>query len=309
MTHTHHHHPHDRHHHHCHGDPATMGEKRLWWAIGANIALTVAQIIGGFISGSLSLISDAVHNLSDAVSLAIAAVAIRIGCKPADDMKTFGYKRAETVAALINLTSLVIIGVFLCYEAVNRLITPEPIAGWIVVIVAGVALIVDIYTAFLTYRQSKTSMNIRAAFLHNLADAFASIGVMIAGTLILLYGWVWVDAVMTLVIAGYILWHGIAEMPHVIHLLMEGTPRHLSPATIANAMQSLDGVSDIHHMHIWQPDEQRIALECHVVLEPDAVMDDVKLALKSLLHDQFGITHSTLEFENAHCGHNQNTFA
>jgi len=142
-------------HHHHHSDLSEIGERRLWWAVVANMVLTFAQIIGGIVSGSLSLVADALHNFSDAASLLIALVAIKLGKKPADQFKTFGYKRAETIAALINLTTLIIIGLYLCYESIMRFITPEPIAGWTVVIVAGVALIVDVFTAFLTFSQSK----------------------------------------------------------------------------------------------------------------------------------------------------------
>jgi cobalt-zinc-cadmium efflux system protein len=288
-------------HGHSHGNPSEIGEKRLWWAVGANMLLTVAQVIGGLVSGSLSLVADALHNFSDAASLLIALVAIRIGRKPPDQFKTFGYKRAETVAALINLTTLIIIGLYLCYEAVTRFITPEPIAGWVIIIVAGIALIIDIFTALLTYRQSKSSMNIRAAFLHNVTDALASVGVIIAGSLILLYGWVWVDAVITLLIAGYILYQGFNEMPKVIHLLMEGTPEGIEMATIIKSMESINGVKNVHHMHVWQLDEQRNALECHVVLDENEDMDDLKHRLKKMLHDEYHIEHSTLEFEENAC--------
>ncbi len=286
---------------HHHGDPSEIGEKRLWWAVGANILLTVAQVIGGLVSGSLSLIADALHNFSDAASLLIALVAIRIGRKPPDQFKTFGYKRAETVAALINLTTLIIIGLYLCYEAILRFITPEPIAGWTIVIVAGIALVVDIFTALLTYSQSKNSMNIRAAFLHNLTDAFASVGVIIAGTLILLYGWIWTDAAMTLLIAGYVLYQGFTEIPKAIHLLMEGTPENININDVIEGMEAIKGVSNVHHVHIWQLDEQRNALEAHVVLKDGTEMDVLKANLKSILHDQFEIEHSTLEFEYSSC--------
>lgn len=289
------------HGHHHHGDPSEIGERRLWWAVGANMLLTLAQVVGGIISGSLSLIADALHNFSDAASLLIALVAIRIGRKPPDQFKTFGYKRAETVAALINLTTLIIIGLYLCYEAVMRFISPEPVAGWTVVIVAGIALTVDVFTAVLTYSQSKSSMNIKAAFLHNVSDALASVGVIITGTLILLYGWVWTDAAMTLVISGYILWQGFTEIPKVIHLLMEGTPEGLDIEEVVAAMESDEGVAGVHHVHIWQLDEHRNALEAHVVLEEDTGMDDLKVRLKKLLHDQYKIEHSTLEFENINC--------
>ena len=288
-------------HGHSHGDPSEIGEKRLWWAVGANILLTVAQVIGGLVSGSLSLIADALHNFSDAASLLIALVAIRIGRKPPDQFKTFGYKRAETVAALINLTTLIIIGLYLCYEAIMRFITPEPIAGWTIVIVAGIALVVDVFTALLTYSQSKSSMNIRAAFLHNVTDALASVGVIIAGTLILLYGWIWTDAAMTLIIAGYVLYQGLTEIPKVIHLLMEGTPEGIEIENVITSIENIEGVKDAHHVHIWQLDEQRNAFECHIVLEEGTEMDNLKAKIKQMLHDQFEIEHSTLEFETQSC--------
>lgn len=289
------------HGHHHHGDRSEIGERRLWWAVGANMLLTLAQVFGGIISGSLSLIADALHNFSDAAALLIALVAIRIGRKPPDQFKTFGYKRAETVAALINLTTLIIIGLYLCYEAIMRFITPEPVAGWTVVIVAGIALAVDVFTALLTYSQSKTSMNIKAAFLHNVTDAMASVGVIITGTLILLYGWIWTDAAMTLIISGYVLWQGFTQIPKVIHLLMEGAPEGLSLEDIRSAMEKVDGVKNIHHVHVWQLDEHRNALEAHVVLNENAEMDDLKSRLKKMLHDRFEIEHSTLEFENMTC--------
>jgi len=288
-------------HGHSHGNPSEIGEKRLWWAVGANMLLTLAQIIGGIISGSLSLIADALHNFSDAASLLIALVAIRIGRKPPDKFKTFGYKRAETVAALINLTTLIIIGLYLCYEAIMRFITPEPIAGWTIVIVAGIALVVDIFTALLTYSQSKNSMNIKAAFLHNVTDALASVGVIIAGTLIILYGWVWVDAAMTLLIAGYVLYQGFTTLPKVIHLLMEGTPEHIDIKEVIEALENQKGVQNAHHVHIWQLDEQRNALEAHIVISDEVDMDAIKVGVKSMLHDKFHIDHSTLEFENRKC--------
>jgi len=300
MGHHHHHHGHAK-GHTCGADLSGASEKRLWWAVAANVALTLGQVAGGIISGSLSLIADALHNFSDAASLFIALIAIRIGRKPADQLKTFGYKRAETVAALINLTTLLLLGLYLMYEAVMRFITPEPIMGWIVVIVAGGALCVDLFTAAMTYKHSKNSLNMRAAFLHNLTDAMASVGVIVAGTLILLYGWVWTDALMTLLIAGYVLWHGLQTMPKVIHILMEGSPEGIVISDIITAMEAISGVSNVHHVHIWQLDEHRNALEAHVVLSDQAAMDDVKIKLKEMLKKEFGIKHSTLEFENTHC--------
>ncbi|SFL36623.1 cobalt-zinc-cadmium efflux system protein [Nitrosomonas aestuarii] len=283
---------------HGHGTE-NMGDKRLTVAIGINVLLTGAQIIGGSISGSLSLIADALHNLSDAASLGIALFARKISRKPPDEFKTFGYKRAEVVAALINLTTLIIIGLYLIYQAIWRFIEPEEIEGWIVVIIAGVALCVDVVTAILTYTMSKKSMNIKAAFLHNVSDALASIGVIIAGTLILLYDWYWTDTVLTLVIAGYVLWQGFTMLPKTIHLLMEGTPDHLSVDEVIKSMESVESVENVHHVHIWQLDEHLNALEAHVVVNSNELsnIERIKTELKKLLSDRFEIGHSTLEFE------------
>lgn len=301
--HDHHHHTHDHHGHcHHHGDISKMSEKRLWWAVGANMLLTVAQVIGGIVSGSLSLIADALHNFSDAASLFIALFAIRIGRRPADEFKTFGYKRAETIAALINLTTLILIGIYLVIEAVNRFITPEPVSGWMVVWVAGIALVVDLFTAMMTYSQSKNSMNMRAAFLHNLTDAMASVGVIISGALILLYGWIWTDAAMTIVIAAYVLWHGYQELPNVIHLLMQGTPPHIAIDDIIQAIKKTDGVKSVHHVHAWQIDEQKNALEAHIVYDETQDMNVIKNNIKNMLSHDFDIGHSTLEMEtNTSC--------
>ncbi|MCB9965916.1 MAG: cation transporter [Rhodospirillales bacterium] len=289
------------HHHHTHDGAAEVSDRRLWWAILANLLLTLAQIIGGLVSGSLSLIADALHNFSDAASLAIALVAIRIGQKPPDKLKTFGYKRAEVIAALINLTTLILVGLYLFYEAVWRFIVPEPVAGGTVMLIAGIALVIDVFTAMMTYARSKTSMNLKAAFLHNVTDAMASAGVILTGACILLYGWVWMDAVMTLIISGYVLWHSLSDIPKVIHLLMDGTPEHINIDDVTAAMEALDGVANVHHVHIWYLDEQRSALESHVVLSETIEIDGLKVRLKKMLREDFGIEHATLEFEQTRC--------
>ena len=285
-----------------HQDVESMGDRRLLLAIIANMLLTVAQVVGGIVSGSLSLIADALHNFSDASSLLIAWLARRIGRQPADDLRTFGYRRAEVIAALVNLVILVLVGLFLIYEAIWRVFDPRIIEGWIVVIVAGIALIVDVATAVLTWTMSKHSMNIRAAFLHNVSDALASVGVMIAGSLILLYGWYWTDTVLTLVIAAYVLYQAASLLPKTIHLLMEGTPEGLSVADVKAAMEAVQGVQNVHHIHLWQIDEHRSALEAHVVIDCFEDTAGIKNALKQQLNKDFEIAHSTLEFEIENCG-------
>lgn len=297
MPHDHaHHHAHHHHHHH---DTASMPDGRLAWAVAVNLALTVAQIAGGVVSGSLALVADAVHNLSDAAALGIALFARRVARRGADASMTYGYRRAEIIAALINLTTLIVIGVYLVYEAAVRFVAPEPIAGWIVVVVAGAALAVDLVTAALTYAGAKSSMNVRAAFLHNAADALGSVAVMAAGALVIWQGWTWVDPAATLLIAGYILWHGLVEIRACIRILMAAVPAGLDLAELSAAVTGVDGVVGAHHLHVWQLDERDRYFEAHVVIErADADrLEDIKRAVKQALHARFGIAHSTLEFE------------
>lgn len=287
--------PHNHHH------AEDMGDRRLLIAIIINMLLTLAQVIGGIVSGSLSLIADALHNFSDAASLLIAWVARKIGRQPADHFRTFGYKRAEVIATLINLVSLVIIGIYLIYEAIWRTFEPQVIEGWTVVIVASVALVIDIATAILTFTMSKNSMNIKAAFLHNVSDALASVGVIIAGTLILLYQWYWSDTLLTLVIAAYVLYQAATMLPKTIHILMEGTPDNIYIDEVISTMESISCVTNVHHVHIWQLDEHRNALEAHVVITNYNKIEKIKAELKEVLLQQFSIEHSTLEFEIKNC--------
>ena len=291
--------PHDHsHHHHHHVDP-DAGDAKVAWAIAVNMILTLAQVIGGILSGSLALIADALHNFSDAISLIIAFVARKIARRPADANMSFGYGRAEVVAALINYTTLVVIALYLGYEGVMRALDPQPIAGWMVVSIATVALVIDLVTAALTYRLSKESMNIRAAFLHNLADALGSVAVIIAGFAVIVLGWDWVDPVVTLMIAGYILWHVYAEIGGVIRVLMLGSPPGMQTEEVIEAILKTSGVEDIHHLHLWQMEESETALQAHVLIAESDLLKQtrIKQDIKQTLLDRFGITHTTLEFE------------
>jgi len=288
------------HGHHQHVDPEA-GDRRVFAAIAVNMGLTVAQVIGGIMSGSLALIADALHNFSDAISLIIAFGARKIARRPRDGEMTFGYGRVEVVAALINYTTLIVIGLYLLYEAAMRFADPPDVEGWIIVVIAGIALVVDVVTAMLTYAMSKSSVNIRAAFLHNVADALGSVAVIFAGTLILLYDWRLIDPIVTMMIAGYILWQSFREIGPVIRILMLGSPPEIETEAVLHTVRGIDGVTGIHHAHFWQMDEHRAALDAHIVIaegrwnDADAVKDRIKAALS----DQFDIEHTTLELECA----------
>lgn len=288
------------HGHHHHVDP-DAGDRRIGLAVAVNIGLTIVQIIGGVLSGSLALIADALHNFSDAISLVIAFAARRIARRPADPQMTFGYGRSEVVAALINYTTLIVLSLYLAYEAVMRFFDPQNVDGWMVVIVAGVALAIDLATALLTFEMSKSSVNIRAAFLHNVADALGSVAVIVAGALILLYDWRLIDPLVTLAIAGYILWQAFSEIGGVVRILMLGSPPEIGAADVAGALAALEGVSGVHHIHLWQMQEHDAALDAHLVVAPGfwSEADAIKARAKAILSERFGIGHSTLELECA----------
>lgn len=288
------------HGHHHHIDP-NAGDARIAWAVAVNMGLTLAQVIGGVLSGSLALIADALHNFSDAIALIIAFGARKISRRPADAQMSFGYGRAEVVAALVNYTTLVVLALYLIYVGLLRFANPQPIDGWMVVWIAVIALVVDLVTAALTYSMAKDSMNIRAAFLHNLVDALGSVAVIVAGTLVILLGWVWVDPVVTLLIAAYILWHVKVEIGGVVRMLMLGSPAGIDTQDVIATVRAVPGVSDLHHLHLWQMQEHDAAMQAHVVIKAGAwrQADAIKAAIKADLADQFGIKHSTLELECA----------
>lgn len=290
------------HGHHHHVDPDS-GDGKIALAVAINLGLTVAQVIGGIVAGSLSLIADALHNFSDAIALIIAFAARKIARRPANADMTFGYGRIEAVAALINYTTLIVIGLYLAYEAAMRFVNPEPVAGWIVVIVAGFALLVDLGTAALTFRASKYSVNIRAAFLHNVADALGSVAVIVAGTLMILFGWAWVDPLATLLIAGYILWQSATELPQVARILMLASPDALRTEDVIAALRDQPGVTDVHHVHLWLMEEHGAAFDAHIIAKQGTDPSALRQALKSYLKSEFDLNHVTLELEtqDAHC--------
>lgn len=275
-------------------------DKRVAVAIWANGILTLVQIAGGIFSGSLALIADALHNFSDMASLVIAFAARKVARRPADARMTFGYGRIEIVAALINYTTLILVGVYLIYEGVMRMFDPPAVQGWAVVVLGSVALVVDTLTAWLTYSMQKGSVNIRALFLHNLSDALASVAVIVGGTLILLYEASWADPAITIGIAIYILFLAVTEIGGPIRILMLGSPPDIDCSEVVDALRSSVGVHDVHHVHLWQMHEHEVALDCHVVLDDKnwEHQEARKIEIKANLKDQFGISHSSLEFEH-----------
>jgi cobalt-zinc-cadmium efflux system protein len=289
------------HHHHSHGQ--REGEVRLVLSIILNLIITIAQVIGGIISGSLALLSDALHNLSDTTSLGTSLIALRIARRRPDPKRTFGYRRAQIIGAFVNLVTLALIALYLIYEAIERLLDPQPIDGSIMLIVASIGLLANVFTAILLHRQSKASLNIRSAFIHIVMDAVSSVGVIIGGLVILYFGLFIVDALLTVAISIYILFHTYLLLRQTTRILMQSTPDGIDYESLMDNVRTVDGVQDVHHVHIWQLDENTINLEAHVVINKCDLeaMENIKDKVKQRIRDEFEINHSTLEFEFVRC--------
>ena len=286
-------HGHAGHHHHPR-PTGGAGDRAILWAVIVNLLLTAAQIAGGYVADSTALIADGVHNLSDAMALVLAFGARRLAQRPATPAWSFGWGRAEIVAAFVNFIALIAVSIWLAVEAIGRLAQPPEVAGGLVVGLASFALIVDLATAALVYRSSKESVNIRAAFLHNLADAAVSVAVILGGALIWAFGWYLADPLLTLIISAVIVWHVVGEIGPVFRSLMLAAPPGVDPEKVLGALREMPGVTDAHHLHLWQIDERRNAASVHLVAADPALI----AMAKTMLRERFSIGHVTVEYES-----------
>ncbi len=284
---------------HDHAPPETGG--RLALVIALNVIITVAEVIGGLLSGSLSLISDALHNFSDGIAIVIAWVAIRLNARARTDRHTFGLKRAEVLAATINAGTLVAISIYLFVEAWQRFQTPEPISGGIMVTVALVGLVANVLGTVLLKRGAAGSMNLRAAYLHLLSDAISSVGVILGGLAIWLWGITWIDPLLTVLIGIYVLKESVAILWEAMESILLAAPHGMDLQEVREAITKTDGVAGIHHTHLWQVSEHDIHFEAHIELpdQPLGKTEDLRLTIANMLHDRFDIEHTTLQLEVA----------
>lgn len=287
---------------HSHTETRTS-DRRLVLTLGLNLLITVAELIGGILSASLALISDALHNFSDAASIGITLGSRRISRKDADEQRTFGYSRAEVISGFVNLITLILISLYLVVEAIIRIIHPVPINGMVMFLVAGIGLVANAASVLLLHKGSNENINLRSTYIHLLSDAFSSLGVIIAGILIVEFQLYIVDTILTLLIASYILAESIPMLREIIHILMESSPHELKIENVIAKLDRLNGVCDIHHVHIWKLDEYRVLLEAHVRIEKQDLsrLEQIKGSIKRTLSQSFGISHSTLEFEFEDC--------
>ncbi|WP_034277575.1 cation diffusion facilitator family transporter, partial [Actinospica robiniae] len=286
---------------HDHGAAVTAHTDRryLMWALGLILAYMAVEVAFGITASSLALISDAGHMLTDAFSLVLAIVAMRLAARPAYGRWTFGFKRAEILSAQANgITLLVLVGVF-CYEAVTRLINPPPVDGGLVLATAVAGIGVNAAAALLISRANRDSLNVEGAFQHILNDAWAFIATAISGLIVLLTGFDRADALASLVVAGLMARAGYGLVRESWKIFLEAAPEGVDPAAVAGGMRALDGVVQVHDLHVWTITSGFPALSAHVLVSPGHDCHGVRLELEALVRKEYGIEHTTLQVEHA----------
>ena len=274
--------------------------KNLFITIILNVIITLSQIVGGIMSGSLALLSDAMHNFSDVLSLVIAYIANRLAARPSTGSRTFGYKRAEIIAALFNASVLVGIAVFLITEALHKLYHPEAINSAWVIGLGLLSIILNAASVLLIKNDAQESVNIKAAYLHLLTDVMTSIAVVGGGLLMYYFHLFWVDPVVSLLIALYLIRASIGILKESTSILMQFTPAEIILENVLQSITSLPEIKNAHHIHLWKLDDRRIILEAHLDFNSNITLEEAgKIIdkLEEMLHQEFNIGHTTFQCE------------
>ncbi len=291
---------------HAHGHvPSRWSARRYVIGIALNLAIVIGEGAAAWFGNSMALFADAGHNLTDVLSLVLAGGAAWLARRPANEKRTYGFRRATILAALANALILVVVSTTLAWEGVTRLLTPENVHETIVIAVAAVAVAANTATALLFLQGRQEDLNVRGAFLHMAADAAVSVGVVLAGVGILVTGWEWLDPAMSLVIVVAIVWGAWGLLRDSFNLSLDAVPPGIDPGQVRRYLFELPGVTGVHHVHIWPMSTTEVALTAHLV-KPDGTLDDALLArVERELGTQFGIRHVALQLEHGgkgnHC--------
>lgn len=288
---------HSVHNSHSHGISVTAG-KAFRWGIALNLAFVAVEFIFGFISGSMGLVSDAGHNLSDVASMAIALMACLLAARHTSSRYTYGYRKATILASVANAVILLLAVIFILVESIGKIIRPEEVEGNWIMIVAGVGVLINGFTAWLFTKDKEKDLNIKATYMHMLADTLVSVGVIISGMAIKLTGWSIIDPIIGIIIAVVILVSTWGIMKDSIRLALDAAPGQFDVDGIRAMMSTVPGVEEIHHIHIWAISTTEYAITAHAVITDISLMNDVKTRLKSMLTEA-GLPHSTIEFEDS----------
>jgi cobalt-zinc-cadmium efflux system protein len=266
------------------------------------LAYTVLLLVSGLRSHSLALISEAGHNLSDVLALGLSLVAVYLEARPASATKTYGWRRAGVLAALINAALLIVVAFFIFYEAFQRLQKPESIHAGTMIWVAAAGVVMNGVIALLLY-QSSRDVNIRSAFLHQFGDAISTAVVIVGGWAILATGRVWIDSALSFGIGALILWSAFGIVRETLNILLEGTPRGMKLEQVEAAIREIGGVNDVHDLHVWSIGSEMHALSCHISIAdiPLSMSERILRDIKERLHDGFHIEHTTIQLEHAIC--------
>jgi len=289
---------------HHHVDVKDTSGSRLLLTLALNLIIPVAQVIGGVYAHSMALISDATHNFSDFVAVLLAYIAHRIGKKGASFQNTFGYKRAEILAATMNVAILIGASAFIVYGAVERFYHPQSVLGKVVILLAGVGILGNGLSAWLLHRDSKHSLNVRGAFLHMMGDLLTSVMVLINGVVLIFKPWYWLDPLLSMLIVLFILKNCWSILKASTGILMNATPRGLDLEEIKDFLEQIPGVCGIHYLHAWNISASSIGFSCHVEVLDQRVSKTEKLGemIRHELFHRFGIDHPVLQFETGSCG-------
>lgn len=280
-----------------------VNKNNLLIAIALNFSITTAEVIGGIISGSLSLVSDALHNLSDSISIIISYLALKISQRDNNERLTFGYKRAEILSALFNSVVLLAISMYLFREAYLKIKNPQPIDGLLMFIVALVGLLANFISVLILKKDSNKSLNVKSAYIHLLSDTLSSVGVVIGGVIIYFYKIYYIDSILTILIGGYIIKESIAIISETVEILMQAAPKHIDINKIKEEIESLEEVKNVHHVHIWRLNDSNIHFEGHINLKENLAVNDIIPVYKKIedILRKHNITHSTLQVEYECC--------
>jgi cobalt-zinc-cadmium efflux system protein len=277
---------------------------RLLFTTLLNLSITVAEILGGLISNSLALISDAFHNLGDTFAVFIAYIAHLISKKDYTDKKTFGYKRIEIIAALFNAVILIVIIVYLFLEAIKRINNPEPVKGLIMFFVALIGLLANLYSVLLLRKESGKNINIKAAYLHLLGDTFSSVAVIIGAGAIYFFHVYWIDPVITILIGLYLFRGTYIVLKRTVDILMQAVPKDMNLNEVKKSVEQLPEVDNIHHIHAWNLNDREIHFECHIDLTRDVKISESREIINKihdLLMNKFHVSHVTIQCEFNAC--------
>jgi cobalt-zinc-cadmium efflux system protein len=302
-----HHHSHGHAHGHSHGHghshSHTSNKKALFWSFILIATFMVVEVIGGVLTNSLALLSDAGHMLSDAAALGLSLFAMKLGERKATQSKTFGYKRFEIIAAALNGLTLILISIYIFYEAYHRFIDPPEVQSMGMLTISVIGLIVNIIAAWILMSGDKDeNLNVRSAFLHVLGDMLGSVGAITAALLIYFFGWGLADPIASIAVAILIIISGWRVTKESFHVLMEGTPAQVKVDEVKNALMKLPNVTDVHDLHVWSITSGQFMLSGHIAIAGEGLHDEVLHRAQDLLHDEFGIEHSTLQVEGEENG-------